>query len=39
LFIDEAYSLVSGDNDSFGNEAVTELGSKPNNFIANRVTC
>lgn len=25
LFIDEAYSLVNGENDSFGHEAVTEL--------------
>ena len=25
LFIDEAYSLIQGDNDEFGNESVTEL--------------
>jgi TPR repeat protein/SpoVK/Ycf46/Vps4 family AAA+-type ATPase len=35
LFIDEAYSLVSGDNDSFGNEAVTELITCVENMRSN----
>ena len=31
LFIDEAYQLVSGDNDSFGEEAVAELIARMEN--------